>query len=112
MALANLKIGFLNVNGFVGQKTYDPEFNEILEKFDILCLTETWHSNEECIKKVKKTYLQTFYIFKTPEKININEANVTQEELLYFIENIYIDISLFKIKTLKTCYGLNSTRYF
>ena len=52
MALANLKIGFLNVNGFVGQKTYDPEFNEILEKFDILCLTETWHSNEECIKKV------------------------------------------------------------
>ena len=83
MALANLKIGFLNVNGFVGQKIYDPEFNEILEKFDILCLTETWHSNEECIKK----------------------------ELLYFTENIYIDISLFMIKTLKTCYGLNS-RYF
>ena len=68
MALANLKIGVLNVNGFVGQKTYDPEFNEILEKFDILCLTETWHSNEECIKKVKKTLSSNFLYFQNARK--------------------------------------------
>ena len=68
MALANLKTGFLNVNGFVGQKTYDPEFNEILEKFDILCLTETWHSNKECIEKVKKNLSSNFLYFQNARK--------------------------------------------
>ena len=52
--LAQLRICFLNINGFVGQKTYNPEFSKLFQASDILCLTETWHTNKECIKKVKK----------------------------------------------------------
>ena len=48
-----LKIGFFNINGFIGETTYNPTFQEIVENFDILCLTETWHTNDECIKKLK-----------------------------------------------------------
>ena len=39
----NIKIGFFNINGFVGHKTHDPEFSALVEKFDILVMTETWH---------------------------------------------------------------------
>ena len=36
-----LKIGFFNINVFVGQTTYNSKFSEVLQKFDILCIGET-----------------------------------------------------------------------
>ena len=42
---ADLTIGFLNINGLVGPTAREPEFLNLVESYDILCLTETWHSN-------------------------------------------------------------------
>ena len=56
--LTNLKlrIGFFNINGLVGETSFNPEFLELIKRYDILILTETWHQNAECLKKIKGNF--------------------------------------------------------
>ena len=63
-----IKVGFFNINGFVGQKTHNPDFSALLEKFDILALTETWHSDGNCIKKVKNNIPPDYLYFHNARK--------------------------------------------
>ena len=51
-----LKIGFFNINGLVGETTFDTDFEETIKKFDIITLTETWHQSEDCISKIKGNF--------------------------------------------------------
>ena len=37
-----IKIGFWNVNGLGEEKIDDPFFKSIINRYDIICLTETW----------------------------------------------------------------------
>ena len=39
-----LKLGFLNINGFNDDKISDKLFVNKLEKYDIVFLIETWHN--------------------------------------------------------------------
>ena len=63
-----LKIGFFNINGLVGQTSHNPKFSEILNKYDILCLCETWHTNENCIKKLKPNIPPEYQYFHNARK--------------------------------------------
>ena len=68
MELDRLKIGFFNINGFVGHTTYNPKFSEILQKFDILCLSETWLSDNNCIEKLKPNIPPEYLHFHNARK--------------------------------------------
>ena len=59
-----LKIGFFNVNGFIGQKTFDPEFSNFIQKYDIVALTETRHSKKECIEKLESNIPSNYLYFQ------------------------------------------------
>ena len=48
MVLKNLKIGTWNING-IGDKFQDDDFVNIVHKYDILFLTETWLGPDESI---------------------------------------------------------------
>lgn len=67
-----LNIGFFNINGIIGQKTNDPYFEDLINKYDIIALTETWHENETCIQNIKmnipKGYLFTQNARKKAQK--------------------------------------------
>ena len=53
MSLLNyLNIGFFNINGILGQKRFDPSFTELIKKYDIIALTETWHTNDTCMQNL------------------------------------------------------------
>ena len=64
----SLRLGFFNINGFVGQKTHDPGFSALFTFFDILALTETWHSDGNCIKKVKNNIPSDYLYIHNPRK--------------------------------------------
>ena len=51
-----LKIGFFNINGLVGETSFNPDFLEIIKKYDIITLSETWHKNPDCINKIKGNF--------------------------------------------------------
>ena len=63
-----LKIGFFNINGQVGETTYAPDFSTLIEKYDIVTLTETWHKDAECIKKIKKNVPKNYRFFENARK--------------------------------------------
>ena len=63
-----LKIGFLNINGLVGETTFDPKFSDIIKTYDIIALTETWHQNSECIKKIKGNFPKDYRFIDNARK--------------------------------------------
>ena len=63
-----LKIGFFNINGLIGNKTFDPAFVKITENYDIIGITETWHTNDECIQKIKKNIPPKYRYFENARK--------------------------------------------
>ena len=63
-----LKIGFLNINGLVGETTFDPDFSEIIKKYDIITLTETWHQKTECINKIKGNFPKDYKFIDNARK--------------------------------------------
>ena len=42
-----IKIGFWNVNGLGEEKINDPSFQNIINQYDIICLTETWNGERK-----------------------------------------------------------------
>ena len=65
---SKLKIGFLNINGLVGETTFNTDFMEIIKKYDIIALTETWHKNNECIKKIKGNFPKNYKFIDNARK--------------------------------------------
>ena len=63
-----LRIGFFNINSLVGDTTFDPDFLTFIEKYDIISLSETWHQNLECIKKVKQNFPVDFRFIENARK--------------------------------------------
>ena len=63
-----MNIGFFNINGIIGQKTFDPSFTELIKKYDIIALTETWHTNDACIQILKENILDNFLYFQNARK--------------------------------------------
>ena len=49
----------------IGQKTIDPSFKDLINIYDILALTETWHKNETCIQN---NILVEYLFLKCKEK--------------------------------------------
>ena len=64
----NLSIGFFNINGLIGQKTIDPSFRDLIKKYDVLALTETWHKNETCIQNIKNNIPEEYFFFQNARK--------------------------------------------
>ena len=65
MSLLNyLNIGFFNINGIIGRKTFDPSFTELIKKYDIIPLTETWRTNDACIQNLKENIPDNFLYFQ------------------------------------------------
>ena len=63
-----LKIGFFNINGLVGETTFNPDFCDRINKYDIITLTETWHQNSECINKIKENFPKDYNLIDNPRK--------------------------------------------
>ena len=98
--LSYLKIGFFNINGLVGQTTYNTDFSEIIKKYDIITLTETWHKSAECIKKIKGNFPKDYIFIDNVRKIRkVKEILV---DFLYVIKNVSTIILLSLIKHQKT----------
>ncbi len=57
---SKLKIGFFNINGLVGETTFNTDFIEIIKNYDVITLTETWHKSSECIRKIKGNFPKNF----------------------------------------------------
>ena len=95
-----LKLGFFNINGFIGQTTYNPTFQEILEKFDILCLTETWHLDDECIKKLKPNIPPGYLYFHNARK-NKHKRSKRNSGGIIILYNKYLhnDITIYDKNT-------------
>ena len=69
MSLLNyLNIGFFNINGIIGQKTFDPSFENLIKKYDIIALTETWHTNDTCIQNLKENIPENYLYFQNARK--------------------------------------------
>ena len=68
MPAHHLKLGFFNINGLVGETTYTNDFIEIITKYDIIVLTETWHKNDECIKKIKGNFPKDYMFIENARK--------------------------------------------
>ena len=64
----NLKIEFFNINGFIGTKTIDPTYAETIKKYDIIALTETWHEDVNCIKKLKENIPEGYLYYENARK--------------------------------------------
>ena len=60
---ADLTIGFLNISGLVGPTEREPEFFKLVELYDILCLTEKWHSNKNDLLNKNKLLCPSEYNF-------------------------------------------------
>ena len=63
-----LKIGFFNINSLIGETTSDPDFKSLIEKYDIISLSETWHQNSDCIKKIKENFPPNFRFIDNARK--------------------------------------------
>ena len=63
-----LKIGFFNINGLVEETTFNPDFCDRINKYDIITLTETWHQNSECINKIKENFPKDYNLIDNPRK--------------------------------------------
>ena len=63
-----MKIGFFNINGLVGETTFDPDFKNFMGKYDIAILTETWHNEAECINKIKNNFPKNFHFIENARK--------------------------------------------
>ena len=63
-----LKIGFFNINSLVGETTFDADFKILIEKYDIIALSETWHKNYDCIKKIKDNFPSNFRFIENARK--------------------------------------------
>ena len=59
-----LNIGFFNINGIIGQKTFDPSFTNLSKKYDIIALTETWHTHDTCMQNLKENIPEHFLYFQ------------------------------------------------
>ena len=94
------KLVFFNINSFIGQTTYNPTFQEILKIFDILCLTETWHTDDECIKKLKPNIPPEYTYFHNARK-NKNEKSKRNSGGIIIFYQKYLEkyISLYDDKT-------------
>ena len=65
MSLFNyLNIEFFNINKIIGQNTFDPSFTELSKKYDIIALTETWHTNDTCMQNLKENIPDYFLYFQ------------------------------------------------
>ena len=78
-----LKIGFFNINGLVGETSFNPDFSETLAKYDIITLTETWHRNTDCIQKIKNNFPNDFSFIDNAKKTKIRKARETRVAYLY-----------------------------
>ena len=63
-----MKIGFFNINGLVGETSFNPDFSKTLAKYDIITLTETWHRNTDCIQKIKNNFPNDFSFIDNARK--------------------------------------------
>ena len=63
-----LDIGFFNINGIIGHKTFDPSFTNLIKKYDIIALTETWHTNDTCMQNLKENTPENFLYFQNARK--------------------------------------------
>ena len=63
-----LKLGYFNINGLVGETTFNPDFLEIIKEYDIIILTETWHKDAECIKKIKGNFPKDYKFIENARK--------------------------------------------
>ena len=80
--LSYLKIGFFNINGLVGQTTYNTDLSEIINKYDIITLTETWHKSAECIKKIKGNFPKDYIFIDNARKIRNKKSKRNSGGLL------------------------------
>ena len=64
----SLRIGFFNINGLIGNKTFDPTFSKIIQNYDIVGLTETWHTNNECLEKIKHNFPKKYCYLENARK--------------------------------------------
>ena len=63
-----LKVGFFNVNGLMGDTTFNVDFSKIITKYDIITLTETWHKDAECLKKIKGNFPKDYRFIENARK--------------------------------------------
>ena len=63
-----IKIGFFNINGLIGETTFNPDFSDIIKKYEIIVLTETWHDKVECINKIKGNFPDDYKFIENARK--------------------------------------------
>ena len=79
---------FFNINGIIGQKTFDPSFTELIKKYDIIALTETWHTNDACIQNLKENIPDNFLYFQNARKNKHKKVREIQVVLLFYTKTI------------------------
>ena len=88
MSLLNyLNIGFFNINGIIGQKTFDPSFTELIKKYDIIALTETWHTNDACIQNLKENIPDNFLYFQNARKNKYKKSKRNSGGIIVLYQN-------------------------
>lgn len=63
-----IKIGFFNINGLIGETTFNPDFHDIIQKYDMITLVETWHENSDCINKIKNNFPKNYKFIDNARK--------------------------------------------
>ena len=71
--LTQLKIVFFNMNGLIGPTALENEFQELVGKYDILCLTETWHAGEHDLENNNKFIIPKDYTYLHKARIKRNK---------------------------------------
>ena len=95
-----LKIGIFNINGFVGQKTFDPEFSIFIQKYDIVALNETWHSKKECKEKLKHNIPSNYLYFHNPRKHKHKRSKRNSGGIiLFYKKHLHNNITIHDQKT-------------
>ena len=96
-----LKIGFFNINGLVGETSFNPDFLEIIKK-SIITLSETWHKNPDCINKIKGNFPKEYRFVDNARKNKHKKVREILGGSWYATKNVYTAALSYSTKNLKT----------
>ena len=71
--LYTIKTCFFNINGLLGPTALENEFTQLIEKYDIICLTETWHTGKNDLENKNKFIAPKGYNFFEKARIKRNK---------------------------------------
>ena len=78
------------INGVVGPTASEPEFLKLIESYDILCLTETWHDNKDDLLNKTKLLCPSGYEFIENARKNRNKkAKRNSGGIVIFYKSIF-----------------------